>query len=766
MKEHFSASELCEMLGTTVRAVQLRACEENWAYIAEVSRGGRRKLYAFESLPQSCKAKISEALALENPTESVADIDEKGAQIWAKLSERDRQLALARNAVRIAANSYRRNTGRVQALAEFYRLLGPAMRERDMNAFDRLGFSFDAAAAVLTHVQKVSLQTHYRWDKQYDEAEQNLGLGLLGLVRIKRESFGLGAKSLSAEMIAHARSLILTGKVKLCAISREKDGRVVELNRKLLYRRLSNKFGRENLPSYAHFTRWANGYLLEHQADLCAIALPAFYRAAFGLDGGCASADVSFAGEIWEVDGTRADVMLADGRHEILVAIDLFSRDMVVEIEKSASSITVARLYYNGMTRWGVPRTIKTDNGSIFTSDHMRGALELLKIEQDLSKPYTPDDKPHIERAIGTLTKMLFEGMTWYIGHDPKERRRIDEYGKFSQVFYYRSGEKISCDATAEELRETIENWLGKVYRQEEHRFADVRLGRSRFILDRLANSPGRAGAIRNARALEDLLSPPFDRVLNNSQVTWMDIPYRPAAQEDWERSLKYGKQKVIFRPNLSDIRTGTLWQAIPDGDGKYRSGDFICRVTANVSEQSVEEFREARKNDRKRHKARKKAVDVLFAPSYERELAEMPLPKVACANFGAVEYDGEAYQDLTRYKSSKMQDLPGRNGRLTDEAKSLLRAELLEKELAMENVRPNTPDDVCNGNGRVSTWEEISALEPVDQYVRLMEMEVSGILIPGNYKSAMRYFEASPEYLQRRDYYERMRASFAVRRI
>ncbi len=776
MKQSLSltAQELSPLLGVTVRAVQLRGREEDWpgSDTPNPKGGGLQKLYYFESLPKDIKARITETWAREEKEGKAAvslSIDPEGARIWAKLPDRDKQLALARNDLLAAANAYKRNTNkkRVSRLTEFYAYLAPAISSRSIETLSKLGLSFDKAAGILTHITKVSIQSHYRWEANFAEAERSLGLGLIGLVRIKRESPGLGAKTMSPEMIAWARSLILTGKIKLSVIPREEDGRVITLNRKLLYRRLGNKFGKENLPSYAHFTRWINGYLLDNQVDLTAIALPSFHRAAFGLDGGSKSLDITSAGERWEVDGTRADVMLKDGRYEILVAIDIYSRDMVVEIQKNASSITVAKLYFNGMMRWGVPKEIVSDNGSIFVSEHITAACELLNIERILARKYTPDDKPHIERGIGTLTKMLFEGMTWYIGHDPKERKRIDEYSKFNQVFYCRQGEKISCDATADELRDTIENWLEKVYRQEEHRFADVKLGRSRFILDRLANSPARAAAIKNASVLEELLSPAFDRVLNNSAITWLDLEYRPAAQEDFERSVKYGKQKVIFRPNLSNVRTGTLWQAIPDGDGKYHSGDFICRLAADVSEQSLEDFRAARKSDRKRHRERKEAVKTIFAPSYERELAEMPMPKVACANFGAVEFDNQAYRDLSGY--GPVPGFGSPKNSVSEGDRERIRLEIEEKEKAIEEQRlfrdRDCTEENRSGATGLSTWREIEGLSPVDQYERLVELEARGILIPKQFLTNMRYFEATPEYARLRDYFEGKRAMLAASR-
>lgn len=779
MNDTYSTSELESILGISDRAIRKRLAEEGCEAMPQANpRGGEINYYDFSGFPDDYKVKILDHFTLqEQPAESL-HIDEEGALLWSKLPEKDKQLALARNDILVAANAYKRHTSlkRTLRLTEFYDLLVPAIRDRDMEILFKLGFSFEKTVRILDNVKKASFQSHYRWENDFAESEKSLGLGLLGLTRVKRESEGLGSKTISKEMIAWAKALIKKGKVKIFPIERQENGRVIDCNKRLLHRRLENQFGKENLPHYAHFTKWANNWLKETQYDLTAIALPAFHRAAFGIDGGCSTTDVRFAGERWETDGTRADVMLADGRYELLAVIDAFSRDVVIEVQKTASSITVAKIFHKAMLRWGVPKQIVMDNGSIFVSQHIMAACDLLDVDPVLCKKYSPDDKPLIERFNHTLTKMLFEGMVWFIGHDPKERKRIDEYQKFDQVFYHRLGAKISCDATADELRETIEHWLEKVYRAEEHRFADVKLGRSRFILDRLANSPARAAAIKNSKALEDILSPPFDRVFNASHVTWMDMDYRPVTQEDYGRALKFGKQKVIFRPNLSDISQGTLWQAIPDGDDQWVSGDFICRVTTNVTEQSIQEFQAARRGEAKRHRDRKKAIEKVFVPDYESELARMPLPKVACGNFGAVEFDGDAYTQLTEYKSEPM---PGsKPGSISDLDRERIRKELAEKDSIMAAIAP-APKPNGNGNGHFSKangingnanavsvdWAAIRELPQVEQYERLMELEVNGAAIPKDLLAAMKYFEASAIYARLEGDFEMKKARLAAAR-
>ncbi|MEP3428266.1 MAG: hypothetical protein ABJN98_06275 [Roseibium sp.] len=54
---------------------------------------------------------------------------------------------------------------------------------------------------------------------------------------------------------------------------------------------------------------------------------------------------------------------------------------------------------------WGVPEIIKTDNGSDFTAKATVRLLDALGIEQELSSPYSPEQKGTVERVIGTFQR-------------------------------------------------------------------------------------------------------------------------------------------------------------------------------------------------------------------------------------------------------------------------------------------------------------------------------------------------------------------------
>ncbi len=765
----YSVKQLSKILGISARAVNKRASKEGWRCIEEEnsSGGGVVKMYRVTDLPEAIKRKVLEHISNERLTQGeVFEVASEGAKVWQQLPDREKEIALARlEVLRVVDKQLDRlrSRAKVTRRKQFYRRLKDALLARDDEVMVELGFAREQLPNIYNHIKTVSHQTEYRWRKDYEKSRDELGVGLLGLVRTQRAKLGYGARSLAPEAVAYVRELILNGAVKLMPIRKAKDARLVEINRRLMMHRLENKFGANGLPSYSHFTRWLNGYLAREQEPLTAIVLPSFWRSNFSCKAGCSSTNAVYAGQLWEWDGTPADVMLKDGRHEIIAAMDVFSRDVVCEIERHASAITTAKLMMNGMLRWGKPAEIRSDRGLTFIANHIRSACELLDIDLNILPAYAPDQKPHIESFFGSMGKMLFEAMTWYVGHDPKQRRRIEEYSKFNQVFYHRKGEKISCDATSDDLRQVVGNWLEKIYRVEDHRFADAHLGRSGNILERLSGSPRRAPRISDPDALEVLLSPTIDRVWS-SGVEW-NGKYMPKEVAAWERMQSYQRQKVRFKPLLSDIGQGTVWEILPDG----RTGRLLCSVyNADHGGLSIEEYNHAKRRIEKTHRERRKAVDLLAPPkSYEQELEDMPMPKVAVGNFGASEFKGRHYQDIINFQTNRMPEKPD-GGWVSAEEMEQLRAELVEKEQRLEKggERQGVEGKDMGGTGMEMVavdWEQVRSLGEAERYEEIMRAEVMGILVPKELKRDARYFEATSLYARMKGYFEEKRAYFAM---
>jgi transposase InsO family protein len=117
--------------------------------------------------------------------------------------------------------------------------------------------------------------------------------------------------------------------------------------------------------------------------------------------------------ECWQADTTHW--ALADGSDvEILNVIDDHSRLLVASRAfKTAKAADVVETFHLGVSELGVPASMLTDNGAIFTAESRNGTcaieLELLALGVDYkhSRPYHPQTCGKVERFHQTLKKWL-----------------------------------------------------------------------------------------------------------------------------------------------------------------------------------------------------------------------------------------------------------------------------------------------------------------------------------------------------------------------
>jgi transposase InsO family protein len=123
--------------------------------------------------------------------------------------------------------------------------------------------------------------------------------------------------------------------------------------------------------------------------------------------------EAALGNETWQADVTFFE--LADGsKVEILNYLDDFSRVCVASkvLEVTTSPDVVATLYEAGAA-WGLPASLLTDNGCVFTAAYRYGysALESelfhLGIAYKHSRPYHPQTCGKVERFHQTLKKFL-----------------------------------------------------------------------------------------------------------------------------------------------------------------------------------------------------------------------------------------------------------------------------------------------------------------------------------------------------------------------
>lgn len=125
-------------------------------------------------------------------------------------------------------------------------------------------------------------------------------------------------------------------------------------------------------------------------------------------------------GDLIEVDVKHLPHI--NGRRYGFVAVDVITKQASIHVSTSISSAQGALAWKKAVHRLGMPKAVLTDNGS----ENMGAFAQLLEeqpAEHYWARPYTPKDKPHVERFIGTLEK---ECLQWGgITVDQKDQQQI-----------------------------------------------------------------------------------------------------------------------------------------------------------------------------------------------------------------------------------------------------------------------------------------------------------------------------------------------------
>lgn len=86
------------------------------------------------------------------------------------------------------------------------------------------------------------------------------------------------------------------------------------------------------------------------------------------------------------------------------VAIDVVTKQVSMHVSSTISSTQGALAWRKAVHRLGLPKAVLTDNGS----ENMGAFADLVASQPTLhywARPYTPKDKPHVERFIGSLER-------------------------------------------------------------------------------------------------------------------------------------------------------------------------------------------------------------------------------------------------------------------------------------------------------------------------------------------------------------------------
>lgn len=172
---------------------------------------------------------------------------------------------------------------------------------------------------------------------------------------------------------------------------------------------------------------------------------------------------------LWQIDASPIDALCTDGRHSIYACVDVFSRRAIVLVSKTPRAAAVALLLRKAIMAWGVPLTIKTDNGSDFVARDTQRLLVSLGIEQDVSDAYSPQQKGHIERFIRTFQHDFATLLPGFVGHSVADRKAIENRKSFAARLGQTEAETFDVKLSGLDVQRYADKWVATMYEQREH---------------------------------------------------------------------------------------------------------------------------------------------------------------------------------------------------------------------------------------------------------------------------------------------------------
>jgi putative transposase len=266
-----------------------------------------------------------------------------------------------------------------------------------------------------------------------------------------------------------------------------------------VYQVLQHQFEGEQLPSCATVRRYIDNWKEENKATFLAYSNPDAWKNKYMTAQGKTNEHVERLYQLVEADSTPADVILTDGRYTIVGMIDVYSRQAKLLVSKTSKATAIAALLRRWLLEFGVPETLKTDNGKDYTSNHLSRVLMQLGIEQSLCPPFTPNLKPRIERFFKTFSHDLLELMPGFAGHNVAERQELRSHQAFSERMFKKSKD-IELKMTPVELQQFCDDWCAGY-----HHRVHSELGKTPFEI--VANWQQPIKRIQNERALDLLLA-------------------------------------------------------------------------------------------------------------------------------------------------------------------------------------------------------------------------------------------------------------------
>lgn len=225
------------------------------------------------------------------------------------------------------------------------------------------------------------------------------------------------------------------------------------------------------LPSSATIARFIRNWHADpaNAASFAAFTDPDRAKSHNRFAAGAAAAGIVRINQLWQIDASPADVLCTDGRQSIYVVVDVATRRLMAIVTNTPRTAASLLLIARACLTWGVPEIIGTDNGSDFVSRHFRIALRQLGVHHKIAPPYSPERKPFVERAIGSIQHKFMPLLPGYIGANVADRTQIRAREAFAARLGVDDAEAFAVALSSAELQERLTAWLANVYSHRPH---------------------------------------------------------------------------------------------------------------------------------------------------------------------------------------------------------------------------------------------------------------------------------------------------------
>lgn len=542
MKERLTAREIAAEelpdLPATERGIQLLAERQGWIAHPHAGAGGGFE-YDLRSWPTLAQLTYKQKhMAVEQPAVAPRMAADSSMSAQAR-RERDARIAIVAAYHRFTADLRLGRATHLQVFTDKY------------NAG-----SITVDAWVREIVPEFSKRTLTRWlsakregkaDRLgFDRGSSRKGTGVLDTANDGRvRTFILG-------MIAHQPHLSADDVLTAC---RDEFGDTLTVVSKGVEKAVQ-------MPALRTFQNALKHLKERHKVELLKLTNPDQYRSVYAPSGVGMLRHVTKPNQLWQIDASPMDALCTDGRHSIYLCIDIATRREIIFVSRTPRASAVALLIRKAILAWGAPEKVKTDNGSDFRANDTERLFAYLGIEVELSDPYQPQQKGHVERAIGTFQHKVGPLLPGFIGHNVTDRKAIESRKAFAERLGETDAKAFAVELSGAELQGWIDEWVEKVQQHTQHAGLD---GRTPFAV---ALASGYTPRRVDERALDVLLMPV---VGDDGYRTVTKFGIRIDYQHYMAPSLLPGT-RVLVRQDPNDL--GRAYAFSQDG------GEFLCEAT------------------------------------------------------------------------------------------------------------------------------------------------------------------------------------------